>query len=111
MILSWNYSMVSNHILILEKVTSVNISRHHIPICQDLVEPKLLLCSPIPQSRRGRQSLWFKEKLLLLVLPMHRKKRAALVLELLLYAFPLLEEPIRSYCDFSPVAFYNVFIG
>jgi hypothetical protein len=89
----------------------VNISRHYIPIGQDLVELKTPALLPNSPEQEGRQSLWFKEKLLLLVLPMHQKKCAALVLELLLYTFPLLEEPIRSYCDFSPVAFYNVFIG
>ena len=49
MILLRNYSIVSNHILILEKVTSVNISRHYIAIGQDLVElktPALLPNSP-----------------------------------------------------------------
>jgi hypothetical protein len=48
-----NYSEESLYFLILEEVTSVNISMSYALEAKIWWDSQLLLCSPIPQSRRA----------------------------------------------------------
>lgn len=111
MIISWHDPKVPFYILILEEVTSENISRCSTTRSQDLVgltTPALLPNSP---EQEGRQSLWCNEKLLYLCCLCIKRRSTALVLQLLFHAFHYLISLYVLIYELLPIAFYNLFIG